>query len=87
MPRKNPVSAGPYMLASSTFEQNSGELEITFAQILRLATSNRMKSVSEGYEMSDSFVTDSILRCIKLSEGMSAYTKNFNITGLAMLLN
>ena len=34
----------------------------------------------------DSFVTDSIIQCIKLGEGMSAYTKNFNITGLAMLL-
>ena len=34
----------------------------------------------------DSFVTDSIIQCIKLGEGVSAYTKNFNITGLAMLL-
>ena len=34
----------------------------------------------------DSFVTDSIIQCIKLGEGVSAYTKNFNITGLALLL-
>jgi hypothetical protein len=34
----------------------------------------------------DSFITDSIVQCIKLAEGVSAYTKNFNITGLAMLL-
>ena len=34
----------------------------------------------------DSFVTDSIIQCIKLGEGVSAYTKNFNITGLACLL-
>ena len=34
----------------------------------------------------DGFITDSIIQSIKLGEGMSAYTKNFNITGLAMLL-
>jgi len=34
----------------------------------------------------DSFITDSIVACIKLTEGVSAHTKNFNITGLALLL-
>ena len=34
----------------------------------------------------DSFVTDSIIQCIRLGEGLSAHTKNFNISGLAMLL-
>ena len=54
MLRKNPVSAGPYILASSTFEQNrtlDGEFGITLVFSLRLETSNRMKSFSEGFEL------------------------------------
>lgn len=34
----------------------------------------------------DTFITDSILSAIKIIEGASAYTKNYNITGLADML-
>jgi hypothetical protein len=34
----------------------------------------------------DSFVTDSIMQCIKMVEPMTASTKNYNITGLSLLL-
>lgn len=33
----------------------------------------------------DSFITDSIIQCIKLTEGVSSYTK-YNLTGLSALL-
>jgi hypothetical protein len=34
----------------------------------------------------DSFITDSIIQSIKMAEGVSAYTKNYNISGLSMML-
>ena len=34
----------------------------------------------------DGFITDSILQCFKLVEGVSANTKNFNFTGLSDML-
>ena len=34
----------------------------------------------------DEFLTDSIIQCIKIVEGVSSLTKNYNITGLADML-
>jgi hypothetical protein len=34
----------------------------------------------------DEFITDSIIGCLKMVEGVTAYTQNFNISGLADLL-
>jgi hypothetical protein len=34
----------------------------------------------------DNFITESILQCLKLAEGVSSYTENYNITGMSDLL-
>ena len=34
----------------------------------------------------DGFITDSILQCVKLAEGITANTKNYNLTGLSQML-
>ena len=57
---------------------NASESELK-NYIIELETLSSISSV-------DAFLTDSILQCIKLIEGPTARTKNFNITGLSDLL-
>ena len=57
---------------------NASESELK-NYIIELETLSSISSV-------DAFLTDSILQCIKLIEGPTACTKNFNITGLSDLL-
>jgi hypothetical protein len=65
-------------IKSFKIKPNASEAELK-NYIIELETLSSISSV-------DAFLTDSILQCIKLVEGPTARTKNFNITGLSDLL-
>ena len=65
-------------IKSFKIKPNASEAELK-NYIIELETLSSISSV-------DAFLTDSILQCIKVIEGPTARTKNFNITGLSDLL-
>jgi hypothetical protein len=68
----------PTELKTFKVRKNSSESEMR-------AYLDEMQCIVETSSL-DEFITDSIIGCLKMVEGVTAYTQNFNISGLADLL-
>ena len=66
--------------------------ELKSFRIKKAATAEELKAYLDEFDAivsssnGDTFVTDSILQCIKLVEGVSANTKKYNVSGLSEML-